>query len=43
MQPPADLHNENVLNILQERDVFLHHPYESFQPVVDLMMQAAED
>lgn len=42
-QPPADLHNENVLNILQERDVFLHHPYESFQPVVDLMMQAAED
>ncbi|WP_246238310.1 hypothetical protein, partial [Alkalicoccus luteus] len=28
---------------MQERDVFLHHPYESFQPVVDLMMQAAED
>ncbi|MFC4738136.1 RNA degradosome polyphosphate kinase [Bacillus daqingensis] len=42
-QPPADLHNDNVMNVLQERDVFLHHPYESFQPVVDLMMQAAED
>lgn len=29
--------------VLREREVFLHHPYESFQPVVDLVERAAED
>ena len=28
---------------LQRRDIFLHHPYESFSPVVDLLSQAAND
>lgn len=43
-QPPADLvHKENVMEAMLERDIFLHHPYESFQPIVDLMTEAAED
>nr|TXF86419.1 RNA degradosome polyphosphate kinase [Alkalicoccus halolimnae] len=43
-QPPEDLlHKENIMGAMMEKDLFIHHPYESFQPVVDLMFQAAED
>lgn len=26
-----------------KRDVFFHHPYESFEPIVDFIREAAED
>jgi polyphosphate kinase len=44
-QPPHDLPSadEDLWEALQERDVLLFHPYESFTPVVRLMEQAAED
>ncbi|HUT01344.1 MAG TPA: polyphosphate kinase 1 [Phycisphaerae bacterium] len=44
-QPPRDLldEREDLFQALQERDVLLFHPYESFSPVVRLMEQAAED
>lgn len=34
---------ENIFNILQREDVLLHHPYDSFVPVVNLVETAAED
>jgi polyphosphate kinase len=43
-QPPRDLiGTEDLWQTLQERDVLLFHPYESFDPVVQLVQQAAED
>ncbi|SDN42660.1 RNA degradosome polyphosphate kinase [Alkalicoccus daliensis] len=43
-QPPKDLiHEENIIEAVLKKDIFLHHPFESFQPIIDLMMQAAED
>ena len=43
-QPPRDLIGADDLWLtLQERDVILFHPYESFDPVVQLVQQAAED
>lgn len=43
-QTPAALAGEEDLwSVLQERDVLLSHPYESFEPVVRLVEQAAAD
>lgn len=43
-QPPNDIHDdETIFDAARKRDVFLHHPYESFQPVVDLIIDAAKD
>ncbi|UOQ84568.1 RNA degradosome polyphosphate kinase [Gracilibacillus salinarum] len=43
-QPAQDIHeDENVFEAVRKRDLFLHHPYESFEPVVDLVRDAAND
>lgn len=43
-QPPKDVgSDEDLFEVASERDVFLHHPYESFQPVVDFVEDAADD
>ncbi len=35
--------NETIFDILQQGDILLHHPFESFAPVVNMLMQAAVD
>ena len=34
---------DDVFGVLREQDVLLHHPYESFDGVVDLVARAADD
>lgn len=41
--PKALLPTVNLFSTLRRRDWLLHHPYDSFQPVLDLMRQAASD
>jgi polyphosphate kinase len=33
----------DIFGVLRERDVLLHHPYQSFEPVVDFIRRAADD
>lgn len=43
-QPPEDLANdENIFEAILKKDIFFHHPYESFQPVIDFIANAADD
>ena len=43
-QPPRDLiGSEDLWETMQDHDVMLFHPYESFEPVVQMVAQAAED
>jgi polyphosphate kinase len=43
-QPPRDLASgEDIFDKVMAQDVFLHHPYESFEPVVEFMAKAADD
>jgi len=34
---------EDIWSVIRERDIVLHHPYESFEPVVRLVAEAAKD
>ena len=35
--------SSNLFDAIDQGDVLLHHPYESFQPVLELLLQAAKD
>jgi polyphosphate kinase len=35
--------DENIFKILKRRDIMLHHPYNSFEPLMNLLEKAAED
>lgn len=44
-EPPLAYPNEsdNIFEVLKQRDVLLHHPYNDFEPVLELIEEAAED
>lgn len=34
---------DNIFDVLKQKDVFLHHPYNSIEPLLTLLEQSAED
>jgi len=42
-RPTGLSRNSNVIAAMQRQDILLHHPYQSFSPIIDLLKQAALD
>ncbi len=40
---PEDTEDRSIFDILKERDVLLHHPYNSIEPLLELIEKSAED
>ncbi|WP_200828609.1 polyphosphate kinase 1 [Caballeronia choica] len=41
--PKSIANAANLFDAIDQGDILLHHPYESFQPVLELLLQAAKD
>ncbi|MCK4708084.1 MAG: polyphosphate kinase 1, partial [Gammaproteobacteria bacterium] len=41
--PKRILHEENMFRAIEQGDILLFHPYESFAPVINFLNQAAQD
>ena len=42
-QIPELMNDDDIFTNIRKRDIFLHHPYESFDPVVNFVKEAAAD
>lgn len=40
---PAVLVRKSIFDIADKQDIFLHHPYDSFRPVIELVEEAVEN
>ena len=40
---PKQLQGEDIFQVVDRQDLFLHHPYDSFEPVLEFIRQAAND
>src|SRR5438105_1992787 len=43
LTPPVFREGESIFDVIRHQDVLLHHPYESFMPVLDFFRTAARD
>lgn len=43
IKPLSLQHERNLFEVVSKKDILLHHPYESFQTIVNLIYQAAHD
>jgi len=41
--PPAFVEERTIFDVIREGDLLLHHPYDSFEPMIELLRCAAED
>ena len=42
-QPIPDFDGDDLFAAIRQKDIFLHHPYESFEPIVELIRRASAD
>lgn len=40
---PEPFEEENIFSLIQKKDILLYHPYDSFNPVIEFVKQAARD
>ncbi len=38
-----DFEEDDIFNVIKQKDIILHHPFDSFSPVVDFIKKAASD
>ncbi|MBU0473453.1 MAG: polyphosphate kinase 1 [Bacteroidetes bacterium] len=43
INPFDDEERESIFSIIKQKDILLHHPYDSFEPVIELIKEAASD
>ena len=43
VRDPALPPHANIFEVMRKQDILLHHPYESFDPIVELIESAADD